>query len=99
MVNGSLAAYISRGARQLLAFLPEDEPAHSTTARALATTLARLGLLVHEINDLPASEHPLAAYLVEAGFSPSAMGFQIRHAACRERGVARDPGPGIRVGC
>ena len=26
IVNGALAAYISRGARQLLAFLPEDEP-------------------------------------------------------------------------
>ncbi len=79
IVNGALAAYISRGARQLLAFLPEDEPARSATARAVATTLARLGLLVFEINGLPASEHPLAAYLVEAGFSPSAMGFQIRH--------------------
>ena len=80
MVNGALSAYISRGARQLLAFVPEDEPAQSATARALASTLARLGLLVHEINGLPAAEHPLAAYLVEAGFSPSAMGFQIRHA-------------------
>jgi ATP-dependent Lhr-like helicase len=79
IVNGTLAAYVSRGARQLLAFLPEDEPAHSTTARAVATTLARLGLLVHEINGLPATAHPLAAFLVEAGFSPSAMGFQIRH--------------------
>ena len=37
IVNGALAAYISRGARQLLAFLPEDEPARSTTARAVAT--------------------------------------------------------------
>jgi ATP-dependent Lhr-like helicase len=80
IVNGALAAYISRGARQLLAFLPEDEPAQSSTARALATTLARLGLLVHEINGRPASEHPLAAYLVAAGFNASAMGFQIRHA-------------------
>ena len=79
IVNGALAAYISRGARQLLAFLPEDEPARSTTARALAATLARLGLLVHEVNGLPAAEHPLSPYLVEAGFSPSAMGFQIRH--------------------
>jgi ATP-dependent Lhr-like helicase len=79
IVNGALAAYISRGARQLFAFLPEDEPALSTTARAIATTLARLGLLVHEVNGLPAAEHPLAPYLVEAGFSPSAMGFQIRH--------------------
>ena len=80
MVNGTLAAYISRGARQLLAFLPDDEPSQSSTARALASTLARIGLLVHEINGLPAREHPLAPYLVEAGFSPSAMGFQIRHA-------------------
>ena len=80
MVNGALAAYISRGARQLLAFLPDDEPAQAATARALASTLARIGLLVHEIDGLPASEHPLAPYLVEAGFSPSAMGFQIRHA-------------------
>jgi ATP-dependent Lhr-like helicase len=79
IVNGALAAYISRGARQLLAFLPEDEPSRATTARAVAATLARLGLLVVEINGLPAAEHPLAAYLVEAGFSPSAMGFQIRH--------------------
>ena len=80
MVNGTLAAYISRGARQLLAFLPDDDPAQASTARALASTLARIGLLVHEINGLPASQHPLAPYLVEAGFSPSAMGFQIRHA-------------------
>jgi ATP-dependent Lhr-like helicase len=80
MVNGALAAYISRGARQLIAFLPDDEAATSSTARALASTLARIGLLVHEINGVPASQHPLAPYLVEAGFSPSAMGFQIRHA-------------------
>jgi ATP-dependent Lhr-like helicase len=80
MVNGALAAYISRGARQLLAFLPDDEASQSSIARALASTLARIGLLVHEINGLPASQHPLAPYLVEAGFSPSAMGFQIRHA-------------------
>jgi ATP-dependent Lhr-like helicase len=81
MVNGALAAYISRGARQLLAFLPEDEPARSTTARALARTLARFRLLVQEINGIPAAEHPLAAYLIEAGFNPSAMGFQIRQAS------------------
>ncbi len=35
IVNGALAAYISRGARQLLAFLPEDEPARSMTGRAV----------------------------------------------------------------
>jgi ATP-dependent Lhr-like helicase len=86
IVNGALAAYLSRGARQLLVFLPEDEPARSTTARAVATKLAhmaraeqgRLALLIGEINGIPTSEHPIASYLQEAGFSPSAMGFHMR---------------------
>ncbi len=89
IVNGALAAYISRGARQLTVFLPEDEPARSVTGRALAARLAnltrpdesRFALLIGEINGIPASEHPLAAYLVDAGFSPSAMGFQMRRHA------------------
>ena len=33
LVNGALGAYISRGARQLQVFLPEDEPARSTVGR------------------------------------------------------------------
>jgi ATP-dependent Lhr-like helicase len=36
MVNGALAHYLSRGARQLQVFLPDDEPARSTVARAVA---------------------------------------------------------------
>ena len=74
IVNGALAAYISRGARQLLAFLPEDEPARSTQPGAGALAQLDAGAArrssSHEINGVPASEHPLAAYLVEAGFSP-----------------------------
>jgi ATP-dependent Lhr-like helicase len=89
LVNGTLAAYISRGARQLLVFLPEDEPARSAVARALAARLAvmarmedgRGGLLVGEINGIPAADHPFSPYLAEAGFSPSAMGFQMRRHA------------------
>jgi ATP-dependent helicase Lhr and Lhr-like helicase len=88
LVNGALAAYISRGARQMLVFLPEDEPGRSVTARALAARLAdltraehhRLALLIGEINGMPATEHPLAPYLANVGFSPSAMGFHMRHA-------------------
>jgi ATP-dependent helicase Lhr and Lhr-like helicase len=86
LVNGSIAAYISRGGRQLLVYLPEDEPARSVVGRALASRLAGLaraedgggGLLVAEINGAPASDHPFAPYLAGAGFSPSAMGFQMR---------------------
>jgi ATP-dependent Lhr-like helicase len=86
LVNGSLAAYISRGGRQLLVYLPEDEPARSLVGRALAARLARLaradegrgGLLVAEINGTSASDHPFAPFLADAGFSRSAMGFQMR---------------------
>jgi ATP-dependent Lhr-like helicase len=89
LVNGALAGYISRGARQLLAWLPEDEPARSHTARALAERLAslasdqegRVPILIGEINGILPSEHPLAEHLVEAGFTPSAMGFQMRRHA------------------
>jgi ATP-dependent Lhr-like helicase len=89
LVNGALAAYLSRGARQLTVFLPEDEPARSTTARALADRLASLArdpetglaLLIGEINGMPSADHPLAAFLAEAGFTPSAMGYQMRRHA------------------
>jgi ATP-dependent Lhr-like helicase len=89
VVNGALAAYISRGARQLLAWLPEDEPQRSQVARALGERLAHLAedqvarapVLIGEINGIAASEHPLADFLVDAGFYPSAMGFQIRRSA------------------
>ena len=43
-------------------------------------------LLIARDQRPPGIEHPLAPYLVEAGFSPSAMGFQIRQPA-RARGV------------
>ena len=86
IVNGALAAYISRGARQLLAFLPEDEPARSMTGRALAERLAALarqsdgitGQLISEINGMPATDHPLGVFLIDAGFSATAMGYQMR---------------------
>jgi ATP-dependent Lhr-like helicase len=86
LVNGTLAAYLSRHARQLLVYLPADEPDRSTIARALAGALAGLavqgegrrgGLLISEINGGPASAHPLAAFLLEAGFVGSAMGYQV----------------------
>ena len=87
LVNGALGAYLSRGARQLLVYLPEDEPQRSAIARPLSRQLATIardtGLLIAEINGLPTSDHPLAPYLEEAGFRPSAMGFMVRRSAER----------------
>ena len=88
LVNGRLSAYVSRGGRQLQVFLPEDEPARSTTAREVARRLARLGLLIADINGVPAADHPLAPHLVDAGFSPSAMGFHVRRSATPAGGAA-----------
>ncbi len=85
LVNGALGAYISRGARQVQVFLPEDEPARSITARAVAARLAALardaGLLVAEVNGIPTSEHPIAPFFLTAGFHASSMGFMVRRAA------------------
>ena len=86
LVNGALAAYLARGDRLLLSFLPEAEPERSNTARAIAGALnerARSagvdgprGMLIEEINGgMPAAD-PLAPYLVEAGFVAGALGFQ-----------------------
>ena len=91
LVNGALAAYLPRGGRQVVVYLPEDEPARSTTGRATAAALAALarhehrgGLLVAEINGQEPVRHPIAPFLIEAGFTPSAMGFQMRRSASAE---------------
>jgi ATP-dependent Lhr-like helicase len=85
LVNGHLAGYISRGGRQILAWLPEDEPQRSAIGRPLArqlATMARLGgLIIAEVSGVPAGDHPLASFLVDAGFHPSAMGFMMRRTA------------------
>ena len=88
LVDGALAAWVARGGRQVTVYLPEDEPRRSLIAREIATSLLQIagttGLLLGEINGRPAGEHPLAAWLIEAGFSLTGMGFNIsRHALAR----------------
>jgi ATP-dependent Lhr-like helicase len=82
VVDGELTAWLSRGDRQMLVWLPDDEPGRSRAARAAASELARLadesygrqGLLVGDVNGRPIAEHPLAAHLADAGFVTGAMG-------------------------
>jgi ATP-dependent Lhr-like helicase len=88
LVDGELTAWLSRGDRQMLVWLPDDEPRRSRAARAVASELARLadeaygrrGLLVAEVNGRSIADHPLAAYLADAGFVPGAMGMARRSA-------------------
>ncbi|HEX9162831.1 MAG TPA: DEAD/DEAH box helicase, partial [Thermoanaerobaculia bacterium] len=85
LVNGALAAYISRGEKQISVFLPDDEPARGIVAREIANALAstvttgqRRALLVAEVNGEPVARTPVAPFLAEAGFVPTAMGYQLR---------------------
>jgi ATP-dependent Lhr-like helicase len=85
LVNGLLACYIARGDKELKVFLPEDEPSRSMVAKEIARALAaivaggaRRALLITEVNDEPVARSAIAAFLVEAGFRPSAMGYQMR---------------------
>jgi len=86
LVNGALAAYLARGDRMLLTFLPDNEPQRSRTAQALARALrersrtpvgdeqAPRGMLIEEIDGVPPSAHPIAPYLARVGFLSGAMG-------------------------
>jgi hypothetical protein len=92
LVDGRLAAWIARGDRLLLVALPQDEPDRSRAGRALARELVNIamrapegsrGWLVEQINGVPAVNDPAAAFLIEVGFAPTAMGLQLRVARSR----------------
>src|SRR5271166_5727987 len=90
--NGELIAYMRRNNPNLQVFLPADEPDRSNAARDLAVFLAnsaqetmrqdershRGGLLLSTINGRPIHEHWLARFLLDAGFQPAPMGFNVR---------------------
>lgn len=84
LLDGRLAAWLSRGDSTLLLFSdPDRGPAG--TARAVADALAasvaqrrRTGLLVKEIDGIAATESPIADAFAQAGFRPSGMGLLVR---------------------
>ena len=85
LVNGALVCYVSRGEKNLTVMLPDDEPARGIVGREIANVLASLvssgqrrAMLITEVNEAPVGRSAIAPYLVEAGFSPSALGYQLR---------------------
>jgi ATP-dependent Lhr-like helicase len=96
LVDGEMTAYIARGARELTVHLPEEEPVRTRRAREAARRIAvhasddglnRATVFVTTINDQPATHHPFAFFLEEAGFVRGALGLQ----APRPRGRAAEP--------
>jgi ATP-dependent Lhr-like helicase len=89
--NGALVAYLRRGNPNLQLFLPPEEPMRSQVARSVALFLAetgqtmlrsdsshRTGMLIASVNGIPAAEHAFAPALLDAGFQPGPMGFNLR---------------------
>lgn len=96
LVNGSLAGWLARGGRQLLAWLPAHEPERSAVANALARALAALasaGGLLAEIDGVAVARHALALPLLEAGFVATPQGFHLRPGARAGFADARGHGP------
>jgi hypothetical protein len=98
LVDGQAAAYLRRGERELLLFLPDAEPQRSQISRQVARMLMHLagareegrrGLLITEINGDTATAHPAARLFIEEGFAATAMGLQSR--------ALHTPMTGIRV--
>ncbi len=83
LIDGSLTAWLARNEQRLSLFLPAAEPERGAARRTLAEALARLargeegdrpGLLLTEIDGLPARQHPFSADLSRAGFDPTTSG-------------------------
>jgi ATP-dependent Lhr-like helicase len=87
--NGELTAWLRRGNPNLLVFLPAEEPERSQAAACLAHFLSSRGqsllhagshhgALITTINGQPVAAHPLARYLMDAGFHAGPLGMHLR---------------------
>jgi ATP-dependent Lhr-like helicase len=96
LIDGALTAYLRRGSTNVQVILPEDEPARSQVARALSEFLVRqvrreenpegrgrTSMLIASVNGVKVSEHPLAKFLLEAGFQAAPTGFSVRRVALK----------------
>jgi ATP-dependent helicase Lhr and Lhr-like helicase len=87
--NGELVAWLKRGNPNLLVFLPAEEPERSQAAAGLAHFLCGRGqqrmrasnhdgVLITTINGQPVAAHPMARFLMDAGFHPGPLGMHLR---------------------
>ncbi|HET7102461.1 MAG TPA: helicase-related protein, partial [Terracidiphilus sp.] len=87
--NGQLVAWFRRNNPNILVFLPADEPERSQTAAGLAHFLCargqqqmrlagRHGVMITSINGQPVGAHPMARFLMDAGFYSGPLGMHLR---------------------
>ena len=89
MRNGQLVAWLRRNNPNVLVFLPPDEPERSQVAAGLAHFMCargqermrgggHQGVLITTINGQPVASHPMARFLMDAGFHPGPLGMHLR---------------------
>jgi len=87
--NGQLVAWLRRGNPNVLIFLPPEEPERSQAASGLAHFLcargqermrggSHQGVLITTVNGQPVAAHPMARFLMDAGFHPGPLGMHLR---------------------
>ena len=87
--NGELVAWLRRNNPHLLVFLPAEEPERSHVAAGLAHFLCARGqermrrgghngVLITTVNGQPVAAHPMARYLMDAGFYTGPLGMHLR---------------------
>ena len=87
--NGQLVAWLRRGNPNVLVFLPAEEPERSQAASGLAHFLCARGqqrmrgnnhegVLITTINGQPVAGHPMAKFLMNAGFNAGPLGMHLR---------------------
>jgi ATP-dependent Lhr-like helicase len=87
--NGELVAWMRRGNPHILVFLPAEEPERSQSASGLAHFLSERGqaqlragmhegTLITTINGQPVAAHPMARFLMDAGFFSGPLGMHLR---------------------
>ena len=87
--NGQLVAWLRRNNPNLLVFLPAEEPERSQVAAGLAYFLCargqermrgggHQGVLITTINGQPVTAHPMARFLMDAGFYAGPLGMHLR---------------------
>jgi ATP-dependent Lhr-like helicase len=87
--NGQLVAWLRRNNPNLLVFLPAEEPERSHVAAGLAHFIcargqekmrgsSHQGVLITTINGQPVAAHPMARFLMDAGFYSGPLGMHLR---------------------
>jgi ATP-dependent Lhr-like helicase len=89
LCNGQLVAWVRRNNPNVLIFLPKEEPERAQVAAGLAHFLwargqekmqvnSHQGVLITTVNGQPVAAHPMAHFLMDAGFHAGPLGLHLR---------------------